>query len=121
MRMRASGTDNSSSHYKWCYYYQQSSSSGVSTDQNNNATEWHIGTHNSGSPNSVVEMDIFYPQTTQKTLLRHTNIHQGDSTYVQIRNGVGGLAVDTSYDGFSILSAGGTMTGKVRTYGYQNS
>lgn len=121
MRMRVGGTDNSSSNYKWCYYYQQSSSSGVSTDQNNGTTEWHIGTHNMDSPNSVVEMDIFYPQATAKTLLRHTNIHQGDGSYVQIRNGVGGLTVNTSYDGFSILSAGGTMTGKVRTYGYQNS
>jgi len=120
MRMRASGTDNSSSNYKWIYTYIQSSSSGVQTDQNNNATEWHVGTHPGDSPNSVIVMDIFYPQATAKTYIMPANAHLGDGSYVQLRSGVGGLTVTTSYDGFSILSPGGTMTGKVRTYGYKN-
>jgi hypothetical protein len=121
MRMRASGTDNSSSNYKWIYSYIQSGSDGIQTDRNNGATEWHVGTQGGDSPNSVIVMDIFYPQATAKTYIMPANAHQGDGSYVQLRSGVGGLTVTTSYDGFSILSPGGTMTGKVRTYGYQNS
>lgn len=122
MRMRVSGSDNSNSNYRWAFFFVQSA--GTTTPQsevNNGDTEWYINSHNiDGSYNATV-INVFNPFKTANTSILFDSVNRGDGSYIQNRKGVGTLTVDTSYTGFSIISTGGTTTGKVRTYGYQNS
>ena len=120
VRLRASGTDATTN---YTTMRQLSYSAGVSTDLNPTGTDdWTMGLISSTSPTGLhtgsFEMfDPFAATPTQGTSI--LNGYYGGSYYLLICENTN--TNSTSYDGFSLIPATGTITGTVRVYGYQNS
>lgn len=121
-RMRLATTDNSSANYHWVGTYANSGSSTISSANDNAATFLRVGYFESGMTvhcSTWVHFPFLTAYTNYHT--NNTNYHTSSLVATQDIWG-GGMSVTTSYDGFSIVnSAGGTMTGSIKTYGYRNS
>jgi hypothetical protein len=113
LRLRASGTDNSASNYKYGRYYVGAGASLAANNTNNTtATSWNLGEI---TTQSSVFMDMSRPFESSLTTM--TTLTTGSFLYV-----VGGQStVTTSYDGISLIASTGNITGTVRVYGYKNS
>jgi hypothetical protein len=120
-RMRASGTDNTSSNY----VYQQGVATGSNTiagesSQASPVTAWPFW--GSGGITSVSTWEIYSPFETQNTGMTGLSYYIDSSTGANTNHvgmyRAGATTVTTSYDGFTFFVASGTMTGKVSVYGY---
>ena len=120
VRLRASGTDATTN---YTTVRQLTYSAGVSSDLNPTGTDdWTMGVISTTSPTGLhtgsFEMfDPFAATPTQGTSI--LNGYYGGSYYLLICSDTN--TNSTSYDGFSLIPAAGTITGTVRVYGYQNS
>ena len=118
MRMRVGGADNSAANYFSNRVFGQSA---AVTSQGNTAAgtsianilEFDTGT-SSGS------YDIIAPFETANTAIMGLNNFRYTSFYQHTTMLTGQLTVTTSYTGFSLLPASGTITGRVLVYGYAN-
>jgi hypothetical protein len=117
MRMRASGTDNSSSNYVFVRAnIQETTGSWGFTVSNGAQTSWNLGTTNS----MQFSLTMFAPQATRATAFEGTtNLGTGTGNYPLQVNG-GSLTVTTSYDGFTLLGSA-NITGRIDIYGMSNS
>lgn len=117
MRMRATGTDNSSSNYVWARANIQETSATWGLNVSNGAqTSWSLGTANS----MQFSLTMFAPQATRATAFHGTsNLATGTGAYPVQVNG-GSLTVTTSYDGFTVLGSA-NITGRIDIYGMSNS
>jgi hypothetical protein len=117
MRMRASGTDNSSSNYVFVRAnIQETTGSWGFTVSNGAQTSWSLGTTNS----MQFSLTMFAPQATRATAFEGTtNLGTGTGNYPLQVNG-GSLTVTTSYDGFTLLGSA-NITGRIDIYGMSNS
>ena len=115
LRLRASGTDNTSSDYRRGRYFVGLNNS-VSAGSSNNDTQTNITLANLINNDNVCSVDIYNPHSAVNTLT--TSFAAGSLTQV-----IGGsLLNSTSYDGFTLFNSGAiNMTGVVRIYGYRNS
>lgn len=119
LRMRASGTDNTTSNY-WslCYGYQYNAGD-VPTGTNLIQAIAQIARLTSNATNNL-SMDIMYPQTTDNTYWNGVSFGGGGAdtrpaTYFQ-----GGAFVGaTQFDSVSFIPSTGTITGKYSVYGYR--
>lgn len=116
MRLRASGTDNSSSNYRWHYFYGNYTGAATVNGLNSAGltTSFAVGYLNNPGGGAFA-LDIMGPQATQYTSFygrtQNLGTDAGGST--------GDMSVTTSYDGFTLLAASGTMTGTVTVFGYK--
>jgi hypothetical protein len=118
IRMRASGTDNSSTNYRYGQWDVDSTGgSGVTTS--NSATGFLVATSTNGLGPGI-NFDVFSPERSVATRFLNHAYFSGDITR-GLRIGSGDMTVTTSYDGFTFFISGGNMTGTIRVYGYQNS
>lgn len=121
-RMRSGSTDNSSANYRWVGTYMSSGSSTISSANDNAATFLRVGYF---EPNMTVHCStwVHFPFLTAYTNYHTINTNYHTSALVASHDlWGGGMNVNTSYDGFSIVNNnGGTMTGTIKTYGYRNS
>ena len=116
-RLRASGTDLSTTVYKrWYFLVRNAGTSGFGSDTNNVIYLNDYGT----SRKDAFAVEIYNPFRTanQKyfTILDAQTESSGQgwsSSRVQVDN-------TTSYDGFSIIPSTGTVTGTIRVYGYKD-
>lgn len=120
MRMRASGSDNSSSNY----YFNgpELSTSSVTSP----AVARSIGLQNYaitgiyGTGPGYAALDIYAPYLTQTTAFTgHAISNGGTDLFQRIMSMY--MSVTTSYDGFTIYPASSTITGTLRIYGYRNA
>ena len=120
MRLRVSGSDNSSTNYYWSNVYNQAATTAVSGEGATAATSFRLGYMENGITNFNTFMNISGPFLTTNTIMSydHNRYNTNNSTN---QKGSGSLNVTTSYTGFTVLAATGNITGKVRVYGYQNS
>jgi len=65
-------------------------------------------------------IDLLQPFLTSETFCISSNFTGGFSTNASMRFLNGKNRASTSFDGFQLLTNGGTITGKVFTYGYNN-
>ena len=117
MRLRASGTDNSSSQYNWQYIYGESTTVGASRSAT--ASEWVNVVYGlaNGAEKSITILEVHNPfQTANATAnvgrgykLGQADIGMDVSAY--------GMDVTTSYDGFSVYPTAETITGSITVYG----
>lgn len=122
MRMRASGTDNSSSNYKYAGVLVQTktSTAAVGTNGTGLTTAWAMGSLSDSEMSSHL-LQIRGPQTTDHTNFQNhffDNYKTDDGFYGSY---AGAMSVSTSYDGLTIYPSLGTISGTVRVYGYRNS
>ena len=120
MRMRASGTDASGIDYSLGYNYR--SRAGASSGYNNNdATFWGIlqGSSSELNHNYLVSLDMNSPALAIRTLFAANGYTAQGTDDVMYGFAGGGMhAANTAYDGFSLITSTGTVSGKVSIYGY---
>ena len=113
-RLRANGTDNTSSNYYYSLTYIRFSSTATVTGANGSGltTLFTIGSANTGNSSLV---QLFNPFENQYTSYSYASRNLS----IDSASGGGNMNVTTSYDGFTIYTASGTITGTVRVYGYR--
>ena len=117
LRLRVGGVDNSSSEYlnnRLFFEAANVTSTGASTTT---VSFTSIAEHSQTVGNTTVSYDVFSPFAT-----RITNIHGvGNYRYSGQYYGfikTGQTSVTTSFTGFTVIPAAGTITGNVSVYGY---
>ena len=111
-RVRAAGTDLTTSTYRWAYvrnaYTTSSTASGA-----NPANVIELGAVSSA--NGKLSLDCYNPQTANETFTPYQWVDNG-----RVQSGGGMVNNSTSYDSFTLLMVAGNMTGTVSIYGYTN-
>jgi len=118
-RARVSSTDNSSSNYSFGNWGNNSESGSIIFNQGTLTTSLDLGAVKSGSEVNQGQMFVHNPFSSSKRTQANGSYVFTDTNY-RGRNFAGSLSVTTSYTGFSMLVASGTITGTVRVYGYKN-
>lgn len=119
MRLRASGTDDSSSNYRY-WGYNAMTVTGV-TSYGNNATSVWLGSVTSTSP-VYAQIDLGSPALAINTTGTMRVSRVDASNRMDDYNMTAIHSVNTSYDGFTFFAPGGqTITGTIRVYGLRNS
>ena len=119
MRLRVSGSDNSSANY----IYDRTQVTGATATDNFSsgnstpATFWNFSAMSGGYPGFCIA-DIFRPFATDHTGFT-SHYFYWDSAANHASGRVGGLtSVNTSYTGFTLIMGSGTITGTLSLYGY---
>ena len=120
-RMRASGTDATGSDYDYQSLGARASTT-ISGFGSNNQTAGRVG--NFGGSSTIQSQFVFYVnrpfEAEATTLVSQMSWYNGTddirwTAYAAVHTPT------TSYDGISLISSAGTMTGTIRIYGYANS
>jgi len=119
LRLRISGTDNSSNNYYWCLAFVPFSGTATVTGVNGNGltNKFNIGYTNSGSGGSSY---VYLSNPFRNFKTRYFAPMGGNAAADATLTRSGETSVTTSYTGFTILPDSGTFTGTVRVYGYKN-
>ena len=107
IRLRASGSDNTSSNYE------------VEADFNGGATtnsQWQL-MRTDVSQGGTASIDLIGPYENEKTILMNQTVGH-DDTNVDAQYIAGRMTVTTAYDGFTIYPQSGTISGRITIYGY---
>ena len=116
MRMRASGTNNTSANYGFALnnvVYSNGAESNFASGAT--ATSFTLVQSDSGEP-AYAAVTFINPYQTYRTAI---NIHAAKDDRMQFGGGM--MTVTTVYDGVEIYHSTSNMTGTVRVYGYKNS
>jgi hypothetical protein len=115
MRLRVSGTDNSSINYWWAQAVGNYAGSGTASGASGQ-TAWTITSTDAGTSPSWGSMDVMGPQVAENTAFL------GLTAYSQAAGSFSGAFFNsTQFDGFTIYPGSGTITGSLRVYGYKTS
>jgi hypothetical protein len=116
VRMRVSGTDNSSANYNNNTF----KNNGTTTEGKRaaTATSFDLGNTASSKVNFLATEGKFFDPflATPTKLIIHQNANNSSDNFNLI--GASSHNVSTSYDGFSLIPGSGTISGKIRIYGY---
>ena len=114
-RLRAAGTDTSTSTYKYIYGRNAST---VNDAAGGTTTFWFV-TYSDGTTASHGSMDIFRANSSGNAGMRGQT-YANDT--VGILYNIGGLCTQaTAHDGLTLFPSAGNITGTVRVYGLRNS
>jgi len=113
LRLRVSGSDNTSSNY-----FTRGITTGDATTTNDSTSSFKLGNMDS-SEIHFVAIDITSPQIAVKTRILGL-IGENDSTGPIGRFNFGNFNATTAFDGFTILTSTGTITGTATVYGWDN-
>ncbi len=113
MRLRVSGTDNSTSgNYKWGIFYSDYASGSGAIAGGASATSWSVANIlNTGRTSSSI--DVCNPFAAEQASFQGTSAGGLGAFF---RGGL--MTVTTSYDGFTLIPGSGNITGTVSVYGY---
>jgi hypothetical protein len=112
MRMRLSGTDDTSSNYQSMQLYAAGAVGNAAlTSQTAMTSAFSAGEL------IATSLDLYSPRVAEFTLF--SDITARNSGPV-LSVWTGSHNVATAYDGLTLLAASGTITGKIRVYGYKN-
>jgi hypothetical protein len=113
MRLRASGTDNTSSIY---YQQQQYNSSTTISGVRQTQSFWSVGAADTTS-STFSTIELFNPQTTAKTrslvIWQQSGITTPETLFQTMTHDSA-----TAFDSVTIYSSSGTMTGTIYVYGF---
>ena len=120
MRMRASGSDNTSAIYN-TMMAGISSAAGVVNLTGNDQTSWAAGDINITFPITALSMDVIAPNLARYTDLTG-QIVASDAGNFKAYSGAMSIRATTAFDSLSFIVGGGAnITGDYRVYGYANS
>ena len=117
MRLRVGGADNSSANY---FNNRVFGTTTVVNSQGNTTADTSfisIGEYDNVGM-SVYAYDLIAPFRTATTSMFGLGQHRYTSFYQHTQMKSGQTTVTTSYTGFTLIPSAGTITGKVRIYGY---
>lgn len=115
MRMRAAGSDNTTSNYH--RQVMSGSSTTVSAFKETSASTWAIGEIQTTAYHGM-GLDVRNPQATQPTVVLAAMGELANSDYA-IRSGVYIHGTTTQFDGFTLYPSTGNFSGKVSVYGFK--
>ena len=115
IRMRASGTNNSSSNYRYAGV-RVNAATGTVDGINSGAsdTSWGLLGSGTGGTSIFASLEFLQPFATARTSYSTNAFPQGGYNY----QGNGRMTVDTSYDGVSFISDDNNIAGNINVYGY---
>lgn len=115
LRLRTAGSDNTTTNYaRQGLSVSSTSVSGARATGTNNAELGYYGIEG-----NIAYIDFGQPFESAKTNWHGQLSAAPDNPF--FTGFSGGFNSTTSFDGFSLLAASGTITGTVRIYGYRNS
>ena len=120
IRMRASGSDNTSSVYSYINNGQNTATGGtLNLGVGQNLSLFQLGYSNQYANGMNLSIDFFAPFAA-------TNTHYGPGVFwndeINYAGIIGGVHKSTtSFDGFTIYPTSSTLTGTYKIYGYANS
>lgn len=124
LRLRVSGTDSTGTNYSGSGIYNYSNSATVGGLNFTGATMFTLGGSgtilNSAAPaRNLFSLEFGRPFIASETIINNVSSIQDTGGF---RNTMQGFLHDaaTSYDGFTLYTSTGTVTGTVRVYGYRN-
>lgn len=117
LKMRAGGTDTSANYNRYVMF---GTGAAAGSTQNIGAASWTLITSDATyAPYNRASIDLFSPNANVKTTATYQipGVESGGVTYTIH----GGLfhAVDTVFDGLTLLASTGNMSGAVSVYGYK--
>jgi len=118
-RLRAASTD-STTNYKSQRLSSSSTTVAGITDPAG-TDEWQIGYTNAANVSESYAINIFAPQTTTTTRYLTNSFFQENGGGANSYFLAGFNSASASYDGFTILTVGTSISGTIRVYGYVNS
>jgi len=120
MRLRVGGVDASGA----TDYTRQAllSFGGTVVGATQTNPQWQFAGLSSGTPQTVVDMEIFSPFLAAKTnaTTRNMQYEGAGAVWQSIADGHNHNQT-TSYDGFTLFPSSGTFSGKIFVYGYQKA
>ena len=118
-RLRASGTDSSAADYSRNLILLSNGS--VSGNRATGQSSWELVNIGSGQ-RSTMDATVFAPNLAAKTSMRQSFGPNVDSPGTQTRYGLNGFdhSLTSAYDGITLLTSTGTITGTVSIYGHKS-
>jgi hypothetical protein len=114
-RLRASGSDNTTTNYAYVESYAGTS---ASNRLSQNDTSWLLGNIDNGA-GSPCRINLGRPEIAAQTVFSTSTFNlQAAATFQSWSNGA--FLATTQFDGFSLFPASGTISGTLRVYGYRN-
>ncbi len=114
IRMRASGSDNSSSNYRYSGVRVDAANANVAgINSGASTTNWVVLGSGSGGTSLFASLEFLQPFATARTSYSTNAFPQGGFGY----QGNGRLTVDTSYDGLTFISDDNNIAGNINVYG----
>jgi hypothetical protein len=120
MRLRASGSDNTTSNYYSVYNYTEMGAVSAGTTRNGAVGDGFLINNTNGTGYVEFSLDVYAPQMSLETQISNLGAQKFGSNYYAA-NGGGVFNATTSFDGFTLYVSLQNITGEVRVYGYQNS
>jgi hypothetical protein len=120
LRLRASGTDNTSSVYGNAIFFENTGAGFAVALQNTGDTNWAIGYVDSTQNATRVMLNIFDPFTSIQTsgVLQMTRSLSTTTGGMEYRSGGFSHGNTASFDAATIYPASGTITGSYSIFGY---
>lgn len=121
MRLRASGSDDTSANYGRSWVYDNGGS-GAAVISQDSQTTWVLGEQNSSFANYRfnASLDFLSPKLTHATTVVGNCSSQGSSNIYTLQ-GTWFIVSTTAFDGFTIYPNSGNISGNVRVYGYKGA
>jgi len=119
MRMRASGTDNSTSNYYNAFTGLANDGTTLTRTSSGGTSFAICQIENFGNPH-FIDLNIYNPKIASQTNIGGLSFTQSGGA-TSTMSGGGNQAQSTAFDSLSIITSTGTITGKYRIYGYANS
>lgn len=120
MRLRVTGTDNTTANYGVGYRYSLTTGSNAGDASSGGQTAWNFHISNLCR---AANMNLFIqnPQKTDYTTVGFNNL-MSDNAVSSFYSFTGGASfIDTTgFDGFTLYPSSGTISGTIRVYGYRN-
>ena len=118
MRLRVSGSDNTTSNYYYSTFGLDTSGASIALAKGDPQSYFRIGA--TGSDTSITEVLLSEPFTSNKTSYTQNSSLGYGTNEGHFDVGGGFFSGTTSFDGFTFYMASLTLTGTVRVYGYRN-
>lgn len=115
MRMRTSGTDNTTANYG----VRGADVGALTSATSAGATFFEIGSN--GTSGNLFVSDLLNPFAAFLTQGTWTHYRETAGVVATWRGGAFGFGLNTSFDGLTIYPASGTITGKIRVYGWKGA
>ena len=123
LNLRAGGTDTAGTQNASSYGGYESGGTLVKNGYTSSLSSWPLFQLDSGSsvPRYGCSIDIYTPQVTSDTTATwNAQYTESLNSWIAYNSGGGTNYATTSWDGFTIKTSAGTISGKVWVYGYSN-
>jgi hypothetical protein len=120
-RFRSSGSDITTGYYAGSFGYKSNNTEAWLATSNGGTQSFLDGTNSKADgANNIFQLTLFSPlSASRKTYLQHGG-HWSDADLWVYQAGSGFQTSASSCDSITILTSGGTFTGQIQTYGYND-